>query len=407
MTELMFAFWPLFLPATSEWDEDMWHAYNLIQQGDQVRATAVRRIVNESATGSTESHRIKLNLTVQVEKVVFSAASTAANSASGLDSPGATGSSSGEVAALHLSGPVTSESPHVKQGAFHTLDLELNREFTLIKAECEWDSVNLERVQEATQLGGTGQAEVGAIVAGDGVANICLITQHTTLVRQRIDVPVPKKRRGGGTALGAEKATTKFHQQIYAALIRHFDLTQLKCVILASPGFVKEGLFNFIMDEAQRTGNKALLTSKSKFMLLHSPSHHVHALAQLLSSPEVSARLKDTKFAREGQTLEKFNRMLATDELRAWYGEEHVCKAAERGAVGSLLISDALFRCVSLPPTHFSSLNAAIKTDANASSVAQVKRLWQTTKVRQAGRRCERLRRRYRHLLKLTRVRRA
>lgn len=330
-----------------EYDEDMWHAYNLIQQGDQVRATAVRRIVNESSTGSTESHRIKLNLTIRVDKVVFSAASTGANSASGLDSP-ATGSA-GEVAALHLSGPVTSESPHVKQGAFHTLDLELNREFTLIKAEGEWDSVNQERVEEATQLGGSGQAEVGAIVAGDGVANICLITQHTTLVRQRIDVPVPKKRRGGGTALGAEKATSKFHQQIYSAIIRHFDFDQLKCVIIASPGFVKESIMNYIMEEAQRTGNKAILQAKSRFMLLHSTSHHVHALSNLLSSPEVSARLKDTKFAREGQTLERFNRMLATDELRAWYGEDHVCKAAERGAVGTMLISDALFRSVLLP----------------------------------------------------------
>ena len=38
-----------------------------------------------------------------------------------------------------------------------------------------------------------------------GIANICLLTQHTTIVRQRIDVPVPRKRKGGGTALGADK----------------------------------------------------------------------------------------------------------------------------------------------------------------------------------------------------------
>ena len=38
--------------------------------------------------------------------------------------------------------------------------------------------------------------------------------------------------------------------------------------------------------------------------------------------------------------------MMGTDELRAWYGEGHVFKAAERGAVSTLLISDALFKCV-------------------------------------------------------------
>lgn len=59
---------------------------------------------------------------------------------------------------------------------------------------------------------------------------------------------------------------------------------------------------------------------------------------------QVSSQLKDTKFAREGQMLDKFQRMLASDELRAWYGESHVLLAAQRGAIGSLLISDGLFR---------------------------------------------------------------
>lgn len=33
-------------------------------------------------------------------------------------------------------------------GAYHTIDLELNRKFTLIKEE--WDSVDLERIEMAT-----------------------------------------------------------------------------------------------------------------------------------------------------------------------------------------------------------------------------------------------------------------
>lgn len=36
--------------------------------------------------------------------------------------------------------------------------------------------------------------------------------------------------------------------------------------------------------------------------------------------------------------------MLVTDENRAWYGPDHVQKAIDRGAVGTLLISDTLFR---------------------------------------------------------------
>lgn len=40
--------------------------------------------------------------------------------------------------------------------------------------------------------------------------------------------------------------------------------------------------------------------------------------------------------------------MLGTDEMRAWYGPDHVRLAADRGAIGTLLISDELFRQVDI-----------------------------------------------------------
>ncbi|KAM0793117.1 hypothetical protein ACM66B_000596 [Microbotryomycetes sp. NB124-2] len=340
-------------------DEDMWHAYNLIQEGDELRGSAVRRVTTESSTGSTSSHRVHLKLTIIVEKVLYSALANSDPNAGAVSSSsnsstaapeqltttattsGAQSSTSG-TATLHVSGKVSSENPHVKKGAFHTLDLEVGRDFSIIKQAGEWDSVALERLREVTEPGRG--AEIGAIVCGEGIANICVITNHTTIIRQRIDVPVPRKRKGGGTALGAEKAQSKFHQQIYAAVTRHFDFDTIKVLIIASPGFTKESVYQHILEEATRTGNKAILQAKSKFLLLHSPSHHVHSLAQILSSPEISSQLKDTKFAQEGVMLDKFFKMLEENPLRAWYGEKHVLKAAERGAIGKLLISDELFR---------------------------------------------------------------
>lgn len=50
-------------------DEDMWHVYNLISEGDEVRAQAVRRVQTTSSTGSTESNRVRLMLTIKVKKV--------------------------------------------------------------------------------------------------------------------------------------------------------------------------------------------------------------------------------------------------------------------------------------------------------------------------------------------------
>lgn len=51
--------------------EDIWHAYNLIVPGDQVRCTTVRKVQNESATGSSTSSRVRTVLTIAVETIDF------------------------------------------------------------------------------------------------------------------------------------------------------------------------------------------------------------------------------------------------------------------------------------------------------------------------------------------------
>lgn len=133
------------------------------------------RVTTESATGSTSSHRVHLKLTIQVDRVLYSALAQNADAAAAAAADPANASSAQQVASssgtagtttLHISGRITSENEHVKKGAFHTLDLEMGRDFTVIKGEGEWDSVALERLQDMTEPGRG--ADVGAIVCGEG-----------------------------------------------------------------------------------------------------------------------------------------------------------------------------------------------------------------------------------------------
>lgn len=71
-----------------------------------------------------------------------------------------------------------------QMGAYHTLDLELQRNFTISKQV--WDTVVLARLEEACDP--VRQAEVAAVVMQPGLANVCLLTSAMTIVRQRIDV---------------------------------------------------------------------------------------------------------------------------------------------------------------------------------------------------------------------------
>lgn len=80
----------------------------------------------------------------------------------------------------------------LQMGAYHTLDLELNRKFVLRKTL--WDSVALERVEMACDP--AANADVAAVVMQEGLAHVCLITPSMTLVRSKIDITIPRKRKG-------------------------------------------------------------------------------------------------------------------------------------------------------------------------------------------------------------------
>jgi protein pelota len=243
---------------------------------------------------------------------------------------------------LHVSGQVAEENKFVKLGGFHTLDLELQRNFKLEKAD-GWDSIALDMLKEAVNQ--ESKAQLYAVVMQEGLANICLITEHQTILRQRVEISLPKKRAGSSDH---EKALQRFFQTTFDSLLRQIDLSDPKPLLLASPGFTAASFQTFIKTQASTGNNKSLQKLLPKITIAHSASAHLHALSEVLSSPAVTSKLSDTKFARETSLMEKFFEMMRQDDPRAWYGPRECELAIERGAVGKgggvLLISNALFR---------------------------------------------------------------
>lgn len=277
-----------------------------------------RKVVKESATGSTVSQKRRLSLTIEVTKVEFDTDSLE----------------------VRISGPNREESEHVRMGAHHTITLEVGRQFRLEK-NC-WDQIFLDRLEVATHP--EREAEVMAVVmASTGIAHICLVTEYLTLTRAKIDVNIPKKR-GVGSSHHHSKAVTKFYEAIYQALLRHADFTTIKCVLLASPGFVKDDFYQYLLAESILREDRPFIENKHKFILCRASSGHRHALEEVFQDPTVMAQLADTKMAKEVDILSKFMRMMDTNPDQAQYGYLHVFMANEQGAVDSLLVTDELFR---------------------------------------------------------------
>ncbi|XP_003368209.1 protein pelota [Trichinella spiralis] len=113
-----------FFTFLAEEPEDMWHTYNLVQVGDNVRTSTTRKVTFDRLSGHSTS-KMQLVLTVEVEKIFYDK----------------------EDGALHVSGKNIEENQFVKLGAYHTLNLQLKRKFTVYK--CKWDVVHMDDHEHA------------------------------------------------------------------------------------------------------------------------------------------------------------------------------------------------------------------------------------------------------------------
>lgn len=118
-----------------------------------------------------------------------------------------------------------------------------------------------------------------------------------TVIRQRIEVPVPRKRTGSTTL--HEKGLVRFYDTVYQSFLRHIPYASLRAIVIASPGFVKDAVYDYIFAEAVKENNKALLQARNKFLRIHVSSPHVHSLMEVMRSPEVrSCNSNKTTFER-------------------------------------------------------------------------------------------------------------
>jgi protein pelota len=295
--------------------EDLWHAFNLIRPGDRVTATTFRKVTRDSGAGG-DSERVKLKLTVAVEGVDYD----------------------GEGGVIRLKGRNLTESEHVRLGAYHSLELEPGRAFELGKDV--WDALDAARLQEACDP--AAGADLAALLITEGLATLCLVGRTCTVVRARVEVAIPRKR--GAAAAGYDKALGTFRERAFAAVARHVDWEQIKCLVIAGPGFEKDGFRAFLDAEAQRREARPLLVNRANIVVAPASSAYKHALKEVLASPAVAGRVKDTLAARQTGAMSEFMATLAADPARAFYGPGHVRAAHELGAIATLLLSDALFR---------------------------------------------------------------
>lgn len=303
--------------------EDMWHANNLIAPEDVLRAHAIRKVAKESATGSSASERVHTTLTIAITSTFFDPAASS----------------------LHVSGRVASDNAYVSRGQYHTLDLELNRPFTLWKKH-GWDSVAVQTLRDALNQDRDGA--IAAVVMHEGAANICLITEYQTLVKSRVHSAMSHRASANSKGSKEDKSMRRFFEKTLATLLRAIDFSQPRPLLIASPGYVANNFRQYIVEEGARLADKKLLALGRNAVVTHASSGNVYSLNEMLKSKEVLGLMKERKSASETKFLDELGVRLRKDDGRAWYGIRPVDKAVMEGAVGRgggvLLVNNDLFR---------------------------------------------------------------
>lgn len=299
-----------------EESDDLWHLYNIIQRGDHIRAPTFRKIVNESATGSTGARRIKITLTISVEKVEYDS----------------------ESDIVKVKGKTVEENKHVRRGQYHTIDLELNHKFYLTKPV--WDSLALSQLNNICDSGRN--AEVAVVIMQEGLAFVCLITTNMTIQKAKIETNIPRKRKNFCSQ--HQKGLDNFYEQVFQAMLKYINFHQIKCIIVASPGFVKDKFMEYMWQEATKQEMKQLLDSRPKFLTAHSSTGFKHSIREILSDPLIQPKLEDTKAVQEVKVWNTFQNLLANEPNKAIYGYRDVQTANHYEAIGCMMISDQLFR---------------------------------------------------------------
>ncbi|SCU78789.1 LAMI_0A05952g1_1 [Lachancea mirantina] len=227
----------------------------------------------------------------------------------------------------------------VAVGKFFSFTVDFKYPFTLIKQD--FNSYAAKLLNESCNV--ESRSDIAAVALQEGIAHICLLSSFSTILKNKIEISLPKKKRSVD-ALKFDEKTEKFYKAIYESMKRHYDFSKLKLIILCSPGFYAKTLLEKIMFYANEEQNKDLLSKKSNFLVAHCSTGYIQGISEVLKNPAYASKLQDAKNSKEAVVLDQFLQHLNNDDYKAWYGEEEVVKAAGLGAIDTLLITDSLLR---------------------------------------------------------------
>lgn len=82
------------------------------------------------------------------------------------------------------------------------------------------------------------------------------------------------------------KSLTRFLELCYS-LYKMIDFDHIKCLVIASPGYVNEQFFKYLQEATQNEADKSWKKNLEKVILVRSSTGYLNSLTEVLADPKV------------------------------------------------------------------------------------------------------------------------
>lgn len=282
--------------------DDIWHLYNIVYEGDLVRAVTFRTDEQkDDKIRSKKAEKKRMKVGIRVSEVKFHEFSDR----------------------LRIHGKIE-EGPQ-DLGSFHTLNIDAEKMDKLSIVKEQWKDHQLQRIDEAVKL--SKQAILTFVSLDDDVATIAVLRQSGVQWIADID----SKRSG---KMYKSKDTEKEYFGEIISVVRT-NKTKDSTLVVLGPGFTKE---HFIKHGKEK---EPILFEK---YVVHGTGHSgMNGVQEAIKTGIIEQITKENRVVFETSLVEKLFEGIKKDGP-VTYGEQDVKNALMNGAVERLLIIDILVR---------------------------------------------------------------
>jgi len=316
------------LTVAVENEDDLWHLFNLVVPHETVASgKTTRKLKKEFGDERTETEKIPVNLSINVEKVDYH-----------------------EYAdALRISGIVVEAPPAVSLGSHHTLTVAPGSVITLVKKD-GWSVLDIERLRKAK----TQEPKALVVLIDRDEALFARMNASGPRVFLELHSHIPPKSEVDQY----EESMKDFITKAASSIEREVRDDPKLPVIIAGPGNAKELLEEKVRGKIQ----------EGLLVVCNASSATQSAFTEILSSQAMKI-IEESSARQEVVGVEEVLKRISKDEPVS-YGIAEVKRAVEARAVETILISDALVKTMRKEGT-FRDLETLLK-DAETHNGARI-----------------------------------